>query len=60
MSRRPPQELLADLRVYLQHFEQTSHLGESASVAEIQRRLRARIVEAEAALKRTEPGQAPK
>lgn len=52
MSRRPPQELLAELRTYLQHFEKTGHLGESASVAEIQRRLRVRIAEVEAELKR--------
>lgn len=60
MSRRPPQELLSELHVYLQHFDQTGHLGDSDSVAEIQRRLRARIAEAEAALKRSETGPAPK
>jgi hypothetical protein len=59
MSRRPPRELLAELRTYLQHFEQTGHLGESGSVAEIQRRLLARIAEAEAELKRSSPGHAP-
>jgi hypothetical protein len=53
MSRRPPQELLAELRAYLQHFDKTEHLGDSASIAEIQERLRVRIAEVEAELKRT-------
>ena len=51
MSHRLPQELLLELRTYLQHFDQTGHLGESATVAEIKRRLRQRIAEAEAELK---------
>ena len=59
MGFRTPHELLAELRTYLQHFEQTGHLGESGSVAEIQRRLRARIAEAEAELQRSAPGHAP-
>jgi len=53
MTVRAPRELLEELRTYLQHFDQTGHLGESASVAEIKRRLRARIVEAEAELERS-------
>ena len=59
MSLRPPQELLAELRAYLEHFEKTGHLGDSASVAQIQQRLRARIAEVEAELKRTERKQPP-
>ena len=59
MSRRSPHELLVELRTYLEHFEQTGNLGESASVAEIQQRLRIRIAEAEAELKRSAPGHAP-
>ena len=54
MGRRSPQELLAELRTYLQHFEQTGHLGESESVPEIVQRLRIRIAEAEAEAKRSE------
>ena len=60
MSRRPPHELLEELLTYLQHFEQTSNLGDSASVAEIQRRLRVRIAEAEAEVKRSASGHAQK
>ena len=59
MSLRPPQELLGELRAYLQHFEKTGHLGDSVSVAQIQQRLRARIAEVEAELKRTERKQPP-
>ena len=55
MYRRPPEELLAELRTYLQHFDQTGHIGGSASIAEIQRRLRARIAEVEAQLKHGGP-----
>ena len=55
MSHRPPQELLLELRTYLQHFDQTGHLGESETVAEIKRRLRQRIGEVEAQLRRTAP-----
>ena len=55
MNRRPPEELLAELRTYLQHFDQTGHIGGSASIAEIQRRLRARIAEVEAQLKHGAP-----
>jgi hypothetical protein len=55
MSQRLPQELLLELRTYLQHFDQTGHLGESEAVAEIQRRLRERICEVEARLRLTQP-----
>jgi hypothetical protein len=58
MSHRPPHELLVELRTYLQHFDQTGHLGERASIAEIQQRLRARIAELEAELQRSTPGHA--
>lgn len=51
MSKRLPQELLQELRTYLQHFEQTGHLGESDTVAEIMHRLRQRICEVEAQLR---------
>ena len=53
MTLRAPRELLEELQTYLRHFDQTGHLGDSASVAEIKRRLRARIVEVEAELERT-------
>ena len=52
MSVRAPRELLEELRTYLLHFDQTGHLGESDTVAEIKRRLRTRIVEVEAELAR--------
>lgn len=51
MGHRLPHELLDELRTYLQHFDQTGYLGESATVAEIKRRLRVRIAEVEAELK---------
>jgi hypothetical protein len=51
MGYRLPHELLDELRTYLQHFDQTGHLGESATVAEIKRRLLVRIAEVEAELK---------
>jgi hypothetical protein len=53
MSLRSPQELLVELRAYLQHFDKTGHLGDSASIAEIQQRLRVRIAEVEAELRRS-------
>ena len=59
MGHRLPQELLLELRTYLQHFDQTGHLGESATVAEIKRRLRQRIAEAEAELKLSGQTNAP-
>jgi hypothetical protein len=43
---------LQELRTYLEHFNQTGHLGQSDSVTEIKSRLRARIVEVEAELAR--------
>lgn len=55
MSQRLPQELLLELRTYLQHFDQTGHLGESEAVAEIKLRLRERIGEVEARLRLTQP-----
>jgi hypothetical protein len=53
MGHRLPQELLQELRTYLEHFDQTGHLGESDTVAEIKRRLMDRIGEVEATLKMT-------
>src|SRR5579872_4617658 len=32
MGHRLPQELLLELRTYLQHFDQTGHIGESETV----------------------------
>ncbi|HEY2468042.1 MAG TPA: hypothetical protein VGI45_09390 [Terracidiphilus sp.] len=55
MSRRLPQELLLELRTYLQHFDQTGHLAESQAVAEIKRRLLDRIGEVEARLRIIQP-----
>jgi len=54
MGHRLPHELLLELRTYLQHFEQTGHLGESETVAEIKRRLYERIQEVEAQLHPTQ------
>ena len=58
MSSRLPQELLEELRTYLQHFDETGHLGESSTVAEIKRRLKERIVEVEAQLRAMQPKSA--
>ena len=60
MAPRLPHELLQELRTYLQHFDQTGHMGESETVAEIKRRLRQRIGEVEAQLRVAQAGQAPK
>ena len=60
MAPRLPNELLQELRTYLQHFDQTGHMGESETVAEIKRRLRQRIGEVEAQLRVAQAGQAPK
>ena len=51
MGHRLPRELLDELRTYLQHFDDTGHLGETQTVAEIKNRLRARIAEVEAELR---------
>ena len=48
MGHRLPHELLLELQTYLQHFDQTGHLGESETVAEIKHRLQQRIREVEA------------
>lgn len=48
MGHRLPHELLLELRTYLQHFDQTGHLGESSTVEEIKSRLHQRIREVEA------------
>lgn len=60
MGQRLPQELLLELRTYLQHFDQTGHLGESETVAEIKRRLAQRIGEVEAQLRSTQRNGAVK
>jgi len=52
MGHRLPHELLLELRTYLQHFDQTGHLGESSTVAEIKRQLNHRIAEVEAEVAR--------
>ena len=49
---RTPRELLQELSTYLHHFDRTGDLGESDTVAEIKRRLRARILEVETELAR--------
>ena len=59
MAQRLPQELLLELRTYLQHFDQTGHLGEVDTVAEIKRRLQERITEVEAQLRADPPRKAP-
>jgi len=53
MGHRLPRELLDELRTYLQHFDDTGHLGETESdtIAEIKARLRNRISEVEAELR---------
>ena len=51
MGHRLPRELLDELRTYLQHFDDTGHLGETDTVAEIKQRLRNRISEVEAELR---------
>ena len=43
MGHRLPRELLEELQTYLQHFDDTGHLGETETVAEIKRHLRVRI-----------------
>jgi hypothetical protein len=55
MGSRLPQELLQELRTYLQHFDDTGHLGDSSTVAEIKRRLEQRIVEVEAQIRAMQP-----
>ena len=51
MGHRSPSELLDELRTYLRHFDETGHLGDSETIEQIKRRLRARISEAEAELR---------
>jgi hypothetical protein len=58
MGHRLPQELLEELRTNLEHFDQTGHLGETDTIAEIKRRLKDRIGEVEATLKMP-PANAP-
>jgi hypothetical protein len=55
MGSRLPHELLQELRTYLQHFDDTGHLGDSSTVAEIKRRLEQRIVEVEAQIRAMHP-----
>jgi hypothetical protein len=57
MGLRLPRELLDELRTYLQHFDDTGHLGETETVAEIKNRLRGRIAEVEAELRIRGEGQ---
>jgi len=59
MAHRLPRELLTELRTYLQHFDQTGHLGESTTISEIKRRLRDRIAEVEAELRMTGQSRGP-
>lgn len=54
MGHRLPQELLLELRTYLEHFDETGHLGETQTIAEIKRRLHQRIREVEAQLRTTQ------
>jgi len=57
MGHRLPQELLVELRTYLQGFDQTGHLGESETVAEIKARLHQRIREVEAQVRAMQPAK---
>lgn len=57
MGHRLPRELLDELRTYLQHFDNTGHLGETETIAEIKQRLRVRISEVEAELRITGEGR---
>jgi hypothetical protein len=59
MAHRSPQELLLELRTYLQHFEQTGDLGAIETVAEIKRRIHERIREVEAQLRMSPPRRGP-
>lgn len=52
MAQRVTREILEDLRARLLHFDQTGNLGESDTVEEIKRHLRARITEVEAEIVR--------
>jgi hypothetical protein len=58
MGSRLPHELLLELRTYLQHFDDTGHLGERSTVAEIKRRLEQSIVEVEAQIRAMQPKSA--
>lgn len=60
MGHRTPSELLDELRTYLQHFDETGHLGEPETIAEIKCRLRIRIAEVEAELGNKRQGEAPR
>ena len=53
MSPRAPRDLLEELRTYLQHFDESGQIGDREDVAEIKRRLIAKIAEVESELKRT-------
>jgi hypothetical protein len=55
MGHRQPEELLLELRTYLEHFDQTGDLGEGQAVAEIKNRLLGRIREVEAQLRFNAP-----
>ena len=57
MSPRAPRELLEELHTYLEHFDESGHIGESADVADIKRRLCVRIAEVEGHLKRNAESQ---
>jgi len=51
MGHRQPEELLLELRTYLEHFEQTGDMGDGHAVAEIRHRILGRIREVEAQLR---------
>ena len=60
MGHRLPNELLDELRTYLQHFHDTGHLGETETISEIKRRLRDRIAEVEAEIRIKGPNDSPR
>lgn len=55
MGHRLPQELLLELQTYLDHFDETGHLGQTETVEEIKLRLHQRIREVEAQLRTNRP-----
>lgn len=59
MGHRLPEDLLLELRTYLEHFDQTAHFGEGETVAEIKLRLKERIREVEAQIRISSSRKAP-